>query len=182
MRAIKNLADAEIVLRELLDWKHLHESKDWDFHSLRIKNASPGVDPFDYATVSQLPKLDIPEVVDKDAYTIVWESQANIVAGQLFPSFVVGLGRVGIPNEVWLKARTSPTTGPLTINISVNGFTLLDTNLSLGIGQAGPIFSSRFVNLAPKLALHSDIFPTISAADSSAAIISIGLVVRISQI
>ena len=54
MRIVKSFEDVQIVLRDLLDWKSLLSTKDWDFKKLRIKNASPAVDPNDYVTLSQL--------------------------------------------------------------------------------------------------------------------------------
>ena len=54
MRIVKSFEDVQIVLRDLLDWKSLLSTKDWDFRKLRIKNASPAVDPNDYVTLSQL--------------------------------------------------------------------------------------------------------------------------------
>lgn len=55
MRSIKSLDDAQIVVREILEQiKLVKSAKDWDFKGLRIKNASPAVDPNDYVTLSQL--------------------------------------------------------------------------------------------------------------------------------
>jgi hypothetical protein len=57
VRIVKSFEDVQLVLRELLDWKSLLSTKDWDFKKLRIKNASPAVDDDDYTTLSQLKDL-----------------------------------------------------------------------------------------------------------------------------
>ena len=56
MRIVKSFEDVQVVLREILDWKSLLSTKDWDFKKLRIKNASPAVDPNDYVILDQLPE------------------------------------------------------------------------------------------------------------------------------
>jgi len=56
VRIVKSFEDVQVVLREILDWKSLLSTKDWDFKKLRIKNASPAVDPNDYVILDQLPE------------------------------------------------------------------------------------------------------------------------------
>jgi hypothetical protein len=170
------LSDVQIVLRELLDWKTRIDTKDWDFHGLRIRNAGDGTSPKDYVTLEQLTTAT-PEVTQPEQFhTITWTRDV-LIAGQVLPGFVVGKGREGIPHELWLYAQTAPATGPLTIQFVVGGVNLLTTSLSLPSGAQGPVFSTLFIAPVPKLFQHTVVFPTVSAVNG-AAIISIGLVVQ----
>ena len=54
MRAISSLTDAQIVLKELLDWKDTQISKAKDQRGLQIKNAGDATDPTDLVTLRQL--------------------------------------------------------------------------------------------------------------------------------
>jgi hypothetical protein len=54
VRAINNLSDAQIVLKELLDWKDTQISKAKDQRGLQIKNAGDATDPTDLVTLRQL--------------------------------------------------------------------------------------------------------------------------------
>ena len=54
MRAINSLADVQIVLKELLDWKTTQISKAKDQRGLQIKNAGDATDPTDLVTLRQL--------------------------------------------------------------------------------------------------------------------------------
>src|SRR6266705_3548309 len=54
MRAITSLADVQIVLRELLDWKDNQISKAKDQRGHQIKNAGDATDPQDLVTLEQL--------------------------------------------------------------------------------------------------------------------------------
>src|ERR1035437_2366249 len=54
MRAINSLSDAQIVLKELLDWKDTQISKAKDQRGLQIKNAGDATDPTDLVTPRQL--------------------------------------------------------------------------------------------------------------------------------
>jgi hypothetical protein len=54
MRAINSLSDAQIVLKELLDWKDTQISKAKDQRGLQIKNAGDATDPTDLVTLRQL--------------------------------------------------------------------------------------------------------------------------------
>jgi hypothetical protein len=54
MRAINSLTDAQIVLKELLDWKDTQISKAKDQRGLQIKNAGDATDPTDLVTLRQL--------------------------------------------------------------------------------------------------------------------------------
>ena len=54
MRAIKSLADVQIILKEILDWKDNQISKAKDQRGLQIKNAGDATDPTDFVTLRQL--------------------------------------------------------------------------------------------------------------------------------
>src|SRR5674476_1019605 len=54
MRTINSLTDAQIVLKELLDWKDTQISKAKDQRGLQIKNAGDATDPTDLVTLRQL--------------------------------------------------------------------------------------------------------------------------------
>jgi hypothetical protein len=54
VRAINSLTDAQIVLKELLDWKDTQISKAKDQRGLQIKNAGDATDPTDLVTLRQL--------------------------------------------------------------------------------------------------------------------------------
>jgi hypothetical protein len=54
MRQINNLQDAQIVLKELTDWKDNQISKAKDQRGLQIKNAGDATDPTDLVTLRQL--------------------------------------------------------------------------------------------------------------------------------
>jgi hypothetical protein len=54
VRAINSLADVQIVLKELLDWKTTQISKAKDQRGLQIKNAGDATDPTDLVTLRQL--------------------------------------------------------------------------------------------------------------------------------
>ena len=59
MRTINSLADAQIVLRELLDWKDTQISKAKDQRGLQIKNAGDATDPTDLVTLRQLKPVSL---------------------------------------------------------------------------------------------------------------------------
>ncbi len=54
MRTIKTLEDAQIILKELLDWKDTQISKAKDQRGHQIKNAGDATDPTDLVTLRQL--------------------------------------------------------------------------------------------------------------------------------
>jgi hypothetical protein len=178
MRAIKSLDDVQIVLRELLDWKSLKTTKDWDFRGLRITNASPARDPNDYVILSQLKNPASPGISSNESYTQVWESPGQVTTGDLINAFVVGLGREGTPNQVWVTARVAPVSSDFSINISVDGNNLLQTPLILPISQTLPVFSSNFVSPTPQIGLGATIFPVIINGDGAVSLVSMGLVVK----
>ncbi len=74
MRAINNLVDVQIVLRELLDKKDRDLSKSKDQRGLQIKNAGDATDPQDLVTLRQLDdiitrKITNTTIVNKAAAT-----------------------------------------------------------------------------------------------------------------
>ena len=179
MRQVKTFEDVQIVLRELLDWKTRVSTKDWDFHQLRIKNASPGVDQNDYVTLSQLQNAVPAAVPSNKTYTQVFSSSGTVLTGDMIPGFVVGLGRGGIPNQVWIAARVAASSSDLQVNISIDGNLLLLNPITLPIGQTAKVFSSTFVSPTPKLAIGATVFPEIIQGDGIVSIVSVGLVVNL---
>jgi hypothetical protein len=165
------------ALNQLFSWKDKLSTSDWDFHGLSITNASPGVNPNDYATLSQIPvQPTIPKTKTK-YYTIVWESVGVVVPGSLVcPTFYAGTGRTGIPTEVWMGATVPPTTGPLSINININGNQLMPNNLVLNVGDPVPAVSKTFNIPAQKLGLLMPALPLI-VSGGGASLVSIGLVI-----
>lgn len=60
MRQVNSLADVNIVLRELLDWKAQMQTKSQDQSGLQIKNLGKATDPGDAVTLAQ-----VQEMIDK---------------------------------------------------------------------------------------------------------------------
>lgn len=179
MFVIKSLADVQQALNQLFSWKDKLSTSDWDFHGLSITNAGPGVNPNDYATLSQIPLPTQPAAAPKKFYTIVWESVGAIVPGSsVCPTFYAGTGRTGLPTQVWLGATIPPTTGPLSINININGVQLMPNNLVLNPGDPIPAKSSTFNVPMQKLGLLMPALPLI-VSGGGASLVSIGLVIQL---
>jgi hypothetical protein len=173
------MADVQQALNQLFSWKDKLSTSNWDFHGLSITNAGPGVNPNDYATLSQIPTPPTTPKVKKKYYTIVWESVGAIVPGSsVCPTFYAGTGRTGIPVQVWLGATIPPTTGPLSINLNVNGTQLMPQNLVLNPGDPLPAKSSTFNIPAQKLGLLMPALPLI-VSGGGASLVSIGLVIQL---
>lgn len=167
------------ALNQLFSWKDKLSTSDWDFHGLSITNAGPGVNPNDYATLSQIPTLPNTPAVPKEFYTIVFESQGAVVVGsKISPTFRAGRGRTGIPTQVWMDATVPPTTGPLSMNILINGNQLMPTDLTLNVGDVPPAVSSTFNVPAQKLGTLMSVLPIVSAA-GGASLVSIGIVIQL---
>lgn len=177
MRIVKDLPDVQRALNELFAWKDKLITRPWDFHQLRITNASPGVDPNDYAIMSQLPKIPAAVPQRVPPYTIVFNPTGIITIGRGAP-FIAGRGRSGIPIQVWLAAQNKPTSGPLSINIEINGQQLLDNDLTMNVGDTSPVISSTFVSSSQKVPYLGTVTPLISAV-GGAALVSIGVVMQL---
>lgn len=178
MRAIKTLQDAAIVLRELTSWKDKLTTQNQDIKQHKIINAAAATDPNDYVIFSQLPVLKQQSLSSTSYYSIPFSSDGSVVAGQIIPGFVVGKGREGIPHQVWLTCGVAPATAPLSMNMTINGNKLLINDLTIPVGQMGPVASTVFTQ-SFKLGSLSVVVPTISSADKTASAISIGLVVQL---
>ena len=177
MFIVKSLADVQQALNQLFSWKDKLSTSNWDFHGLSITNASPGVNPNDYATLSQIPTLPTQPAATKKYYTIVFESVGAIVPGSLVaPTFYAGIGRTGTPTQVWLGATVPPTTGPLSINVNINGNQLMTSNLTLNPGDTSPAISSTFNVPTQKLGTLMPVIPLI-VSGGGASLVSIGIVI-----
>lgn len=189
MKQIKSLDDAQKVINEIYNRLELLRTKDWDFTKLRIKNASDGVDPQDYATVAQLKVAPPPDNNDNDYYTIVFDKDGQVADGENSPEFVIGNGREGQPVQIWVKCKLGfePSGGDLVVNVSWTRYTsagapvtvnLLTTDLHLPSGTSNPVFSSAFASPVPILGNGSVIDKVVITA-SNASYVSIGLVVKV---
>lgn len=178
-RNVTSFQDCQAAFRELYAWKTKLETKDWDFKGLKIKNAGAGVDPTDYATLNQIPTLPATPKKAKENYTIVWESVGTIVVGSMVaPTYYAGRHRTGKIVEVWLGATNVPTTGPLTINLNLNGVQLLANNLTLNVGDTPPALTTAFTNPGVKIGLRNPILPLIVSV-GGASLVSIGCIVEL---
>lgn len=176
MRTINSLADVQIVLRDLLNWKSAQQTKNQDLHGLRITNAGDGVDPGDYATLRQVQSSSQSSQNVDQFYTIVWATN-SLITGQLVPAWETGKGRDGLPHEVWLKCRTAPSGGDLEVQFTIDGTNLLSSPITIPNGGTTKVFSSSFVSPVPKVGEHSEILPVI-VNNAGAGVISFGLVVK----
>lgn len=176
MRIVKDIPDIQRALNELFGWKDKLTTKPWDFHQLRITNAAPALDPNDYVILSQIPTPVAQTPGRVPPYTIVFTPPGVITVGTGAP-FVAGRGRSGIPIQVWLAAQNKPTSGPLSINININGTQLLSTDLTMNPGDDSPVISSTFAS-SIKLPYLGTMVPLISSV-GGAALVSIGVVIRL---
>lgn len=164
MRQIKNMSDVQIVLKELTQWKDRQTSKNQDLNGLKIQNASPGTEPNDYVTLSQLQQATTPTSQNNQNFSIPFSSVGVVSAGQLSAPFIVGTDRVGNPTAVSVAVPTiaqAPAGVPLIVNLALNGVNMLVTNLVLPVGQEGPVSSSQFISPLPKLAAGMKLVPVI---------------------
>lgn len=198
MRAVKTLADVQIVLNQLLNWQSNKDSKDWDFHGLRIKNASPSKDQNDYVVRSELhpTALAAPPVSSAPStqaqvsnppppisageadqfYTIVF-SIDSVVDGYETPAFGGGRNRDGVFIDIWVTANAAPITNPASINFNVNGQPLLSEDIQIPVGSTSMIHSSKMVSPLPVMGFDTKVTMKINTA-SSVAFLSGGIVVR----
>jgi hypothetical protein len=164
MRVIKSLDDVQIVLKEVTQWKDRISSQNQDFKGLKIQNAGPGTEPNDYVTLSQLQQAVVPSAAPVQNFSIPFSSVGAVTAGQLSAPYIVGTDRVGNPTAISVAVPStteSPTGVPLIINLAMNGVNMLSTNLSLPVGNEGPVSSSQFISPLPRLAIGNKIVPII---------------------
>lgn len=198
MRAIKSLADVQIILNQLLNWQSNKDSKDWDFHGLRIKNASASVDPNDYVIRSELhptalaapqisgsPKTQqqvsnpppSPSVGEADQYYTIVFSTDTATDGYETPPYNGGIHRDGVFVDIWVRATGTPLINPASINFKVNGTLLLVSDIQIPAGSHGPIHSSQFVSPLPVMGYDTAVTMKINTA-SAISLVSGGIVVR----
>jgi hypothetical protein len=173
MRKVNNLADAEIILKELSQWKDRLNSKNQDFKGLKIQNAGAATEPNDYVILSQVQQLVTPSITQDQHFSIPFSTSGPVSIGQLSAPFIVGTDRVGNPSSISVAVPAvaqAPTSGPLTINLAMNGTNLLVDNLVLPVGMEGPVSSSAFVSPLPKLAAGNKLVPVIITAGGASFI------------
>lgn len=167
MREIDNLKDARVIVKELSQWKDRISSKNQDFKGLKIQNAGDATDPGDYVTLRQLQQL-VPNIITPDQhFSIPFSSVGAVSVGQTSAPFIVGSDRVGNPSAISIAVPSiaqAPTSGPLTVNLTLNGIDMLSVPLTLNVGEEGAKFSSQFISPLPKLAVGYKIVPKIVAA------------------
>lgn len=189
MKQIKSLDDAQKVINDLYNRLELQRTKDWNFSGLKIKNASNGVDPQDYATVAQLPTVPTVDTTDNDFYTIVFSKDGQVTTGEESPSFIIGTGREGYPTQIWVVCEPTfePSGGDLIVNVAWTTYddsgtphtlSLLSSDLHLPSGTSNRVFSSSFASPVPKLGNGAKLNKII-VAGNNASYVSIGLVVKV---
>ncbi len=167
MRRINSIEDAQKAINELLDWKELHSSKDWDMRGLRISNASDGTKPQDYATVAQLPKIIQPEEVIKDLdYGIYWSKEGFASVGDLIPAGIIGKGREGKPHQIHLTARGvgSFSITLYTKQVGQDPIAIGDATWSSNVST-----TSTFELPTPTLGYLHTVYPDITAVNGAAS-------------
>lgn len=198
MRSIKTLADVQIVLNQLLNWQSNKDSKDWDFHGLRIKNASASVDANDYVIRSELqpnalaappisaspktpaqvnnPPIAVPTSAPEQDYTIVICESAPADGFESAP-FIGGRKRDGVFIDAWAACTGSPVVQPAKVNWNINGNPLLSQDLEIPAGTFGPVHSSFFVSPLPVMGFDTRITFRVPKA-AGMTLVSGGLVIR----
>lgn len=201
MRAIKTLADVQIILNQLLNWQSNKDSKDWDFHGLRIKNASPSKDPNDYVVRSELhptalaapPVTSAPQTQkqasnpppvsgpqsgsgDEQDYTAVFSIDGP-TNGYETPAYVGGRNRDGVFIDVWVTANGPPTINPASMNFNVNGQPLLTADVQIPAGSTAVVHSSKLASPLPVMGLDTKLTMKVNTA-SGVTFLSGGIVVR----
>jgi len=177
MRTVNTFNQAQIVINQILDQLNTLTTASWNRNGLKIINNGAATDPNDYVIFSQLPVVPATAEQRDQHYTQCWSNGGTAVVGSAIPPFVPGKYRTGTPMQLILAATTAPTTAPLEINLQLNGVTLLATNLSLPIGQQGPVVSSSFITPTPFMPELALVIPQIVGAASNAAAVFIGLTI-----
>lgn len=161
MREVKNFQQAQIIINDLLNWRTQFETKPWDRQQLKFTNNPVGTDANDLVIVSQLPP-PVPPTTPKDQhFAIPWSDGGTAVTGAVIPAYIVMDERTGIPLQVGLYSVVAPSTAPFTINLKINGTTMLSLALTIPIGQNGPKFSGNFNSPLPYIGQSSVIVPQI---------------------
>ena len=174
------MADVQIVLNELLNWKSAVLTKNQNLNGLRITNCGAGVDKTDVAIVSQLPVIPPPAGAQVHTVAIVFSSTGPVSDGQTSAPYSVGRGRAGSsPWEVHLAATGAPVGSPLTANLQFNGTNILVSDISLAAGDNGPEVVSNFVTPLPILSYKGLLTAVVTQA-SGASLVSVTLIIKLS--
>lgn len=194
MRIVKSLSDVQTVLNQLLDWQTQIQTKNQDFHQLKITNAADGTDPRDYVTLEQLTQSttttnDITKVIQANQqdefYTIVFSKDGTVVTGEASPAFIVGNGRAGSPTQAWVSCEEAPTSDVLSINFQITSYavdntptltTLLVNPLIIPIGSTLRVFGTLFNSV--NFGIGTKITKVI-VTGGNAAEVSMGVVVKL---
>jgi len=175
-RIIKTLDDAQRAINELQDWKDKLTTAPWDFHGLRITNASPSKDDNDYVIRAELIKPPPAANLEHDVYTAVFSRDAP-VDGEIIPSYVAGTDRDGKLVQVWLTAIGAPASAALVINPTLNGVTLLTAPITLPISSTAVIVSNAFVSPFPVVGYQTKLGGIVITGGGATGV-SMGIVVR----
>lgn len=175
MRQVKNIADVQIVLNQLLDWQTQMQTQNQNLHQLRITNASPGVNPLDYATVSQLPGPAAATKQNNQHFTIPFSKDGVPVDGDKSVPFLIHPDRVGIPTQVWVAVNGAPTS-QATFNVLRNGVKILGVDLILAVGKFSST-SSQFVVPNMQFAAGDIICAVVSVAGNCSQV-TVGVVIK----
>jgi hypothetical protein len=181
VKIVRTMQDVQNALNELFTFKDKWTTGSWDNSGNKISNVGPGVAQTDVATMAQLPFVPQPTSLSLKYYTIVFESVGVITVGSnISAPFIAGRGRTGIPVQIWLAATNKPTTGPLAINMNVNGLPLLTNNLVMDVGDPSPQVSSVFNIPSQKVGYLYSVTPLVASV-GGASLVSIGLVLQLDQ-
>jgi hypothetical protein len=175
MRALRDTKDVQLVLKELMDWKDKLTSKDWNFTGLRIRNASPSLDDYDYVVRKELKDSTSQTVNVSNLYSICFQSNGTTLASgtNVASSYIVGLGREGIVVKVYISLNSDQVAaGDIIVMPTLNGVALLKNNLVLPAGSV-TTFSSYTTQPNPRIKemdlLNLDII-SVSDPDASKAL------------
>lgn len=178
MRAIKSLADVQIVLNKILNRNDQHDSSNVNRKGLRLINNGDAVDPQDYVTLKQLQSSQIPATPGNDYFSIPFSKDTVVAAGDLTIPYNPGIGRTGQPYQVILDALVPPVTSPLTMNFQINGLSILAHDISFPVGGTAAVTSSDFIQGLPMLSVGCRLVPLVTAADGQTANVTITLLVQ----
>ena len=179
MRVAKSLSDVNIILKSILDRNSTKDTKNNDMHGLKIVNASPGTDPSDYVTLSQLQSVTQQAPTTNDYFSIPFSNGGVVAVGDLIPPYNPGTGRTGKPYEIILSASVAAVSQDLKANVQINGVSILATPIDLPIGQTAAVSSSDFISNLPMVSKLCTITPIIVQADGTSAAVTITLVVQV---
>lgn len=115
------------------------------------------------------------------AYAIVSEFSTTLGDGDVAPAYVVGMDRVGSPEETWIYAESAPLT-PCAINwqVQLGGSgafqTLLSADLVLPAGSLGPVFSTALAlrGVFP----HGTVVKMVATTGGAAGGVSMAVVIK----